>query len=132
MGGEISCVCSGAQNEKDLNQCISVENRQTKRFKENSNMEDFFDVKNNRKITLIDTANFEMYIKSAKNYVVPSKKSLKTTEVNYFLIQVTTYYNSIFPVNYLARRNMLLVIMEHNSKIGDGMSFRRNVRINYN
>jgi hypothetical protein len=27
---------------------------------------------------------------------------------------------------------MLLVIMEHNSKIGDGMSFRRNVRINYN
>lgn len=81
MGAVFSCVCSGA-NEKDINQYLnSFENKESKSERVGNGLEELVDIENNRKIVVIENKDFEEFIKSTKNYIVPSKNLIKLTEV---------------------------------------------------
>ena len=88
MGGEYSCVCSGG-SEKDFNQyLITIENKISKKEKEDNSVEELFDIERNRKFVIIDINNLEGYINTLKNYIVPSNNLIKIAEVTHYLYRL--------------------------------------------
>jgi hypothetical protein len=126
MGVVTNCVCSGENlNDQENKDCITIESK----FNENHNdLEEFFDIQNKRKIVLVDLIFLEKYVKNQKNFIIPSKNLIKTTEVSLsFDHKIIIYYNTIFPCNYLLRNESILLLFDFNSKIKDNISTCRSV-----
>lgn len=104
MGVVISCVCSGENTKDQENKdCITIESKNIQKSKV---LEEFIDIQNKRKLVILDVLFVENFFKNIKNFIIPSKFLIKTTEVRDFIIRLLIITIIFFHVTSISLKGL--------------------------